>query len=339
MARRKIALIGAGQLGGTMAFLAAIKELGDVVLLDIVEGMAKGKALDVKESTPVLGKDIDLIGTKDYKDIEGADVAIVTAGLPRKPGMSREDLLEVNTKIMLDVSYHIGKYAPNAFVIVVSNPLDAMVWLMKFMTGFPKNKVIGQAGILDTSRFRAFVAMELGVSVREVQALVMGSHGDDMVAVLSQTTVAGVPITKLIPKDRLQAIVERTQKGGGEIVKLLEKGSAYYAPAAAAIEMAESYLNDENRILSCHSFLEGEYGVNGYFVGVPTKIGAGGVEEVLIADMTDEERKGFEKSANHIKEVIEDLKELLKKLASAPSLPEGMSEEVWEALKAKVKDL
>ncbi len=337
MARKKLALIGAGQIGGTMAFLSAIKELADVVLLDIVEGMAKGKALDIKETTPILGTDIDLMGTSDYKDIEGADVVIVTAGLPRKPGMSREDLLEVNTKIMLDVSYHIGKYAPNAFVIVISNPLDAMVWLMKYMTGFPKNMVIGQAGILDTSRFRAFVAMELGVSVREVQALVMGSHGDDMVAVLSQTKVGGVPIKKLIPADRLQAIVQRTQKGGGEIVKLLEKGSAFYAPASAAIEMAEAYLKDEKRILSCHAYLEGEYGINGYFVGVPVKIGAGGVEEVLIAEMDDDEKKAFEKSANHIQEVVEGLKNLLDKFANADSLPDGISEEVWEALKKKVK--
>ncbi len=338
MARKKIALVGAGQIGGTMAFLAAIKELGDVVLVDIPskEGVAKGKALDIKESTPILGTDIDLTGTSDYRDIEGADVVIVTAGLPRKPGMSREDLLEVNTKIMLNVSYNIAKYAPDAFVIVISNPLDAMVWLMKYMTGFPKNKVIGQAGILDTSRFKAFVAMELGVSVREVQALVLGSHGDDMVAVLSQSTVAGVPIKKLIPPDRLQAIVERTQKGGGEIVKLLGTGSAFYAPAAAAIEMAEAYLKDEKRVLSCHAYLEGEYGVNGYFVGVPVKIGANGIEEIIEAEMDEEERKGFEKSANHIKEVVEELKELLKKLASADSLPEGLTEEVWEALKKKV---
>ena len=336
MSRKKIALIGAGQIGGTMAFLAAIKELGDVVLVDIVDGVPQGKALDIKETTPVLGTDIELKGTSDYKDIEGADVVIITAGVPRKPGMSREDLLEVNAKIILDVSYNVKKYAPNAFKIIISNPLDAMVWELKYMTDSPKNMVVGQAGILDTSRFRAFVAMELGVSVNEVQALVLGSHGDLMVSVLSTTTVGGVPIKELIPEDRLAEIVKRTQGGGGEIVKLLKTGSAFYAPAAAAIQMAQAYLKDEKRILSCHGYLDGEYGYKDFFVGVPVLIGAGGVEKILEADMTAEEKALFDKSAQHIEGVVADLQELLKKLASADSCPEMLKEEVWESLKAKV---
>jgi len=336
MSRKKIALIGAGQIGGTMALLAAIKELGDVVLVDIVDGVPQGKALDIKETTPILGTDIELSGTSDYKDIEGSDVVIITAGVPRKPGMSREDLLEINTKIILDVSYNVKKYAPNAFKIIISNPVDAMVWLLWYMTESTPNMVVGQAGILDTARFRAFVAMELGVSVNEVQALVLGSHGDNMVSVLSTTTVGGVPIKELIPEERLAEIVKRTQGGGGEIVKLLKTGSAFYAPAAAAIQMAESYLKDEKRILSSHAYLDGQYGYKGFFIGVPALLGAGGAEKILEADMTADEKAQFDSSAKHIESVVADMKELLKKLASADTLPEILKEEVWESLKAKV---
>jgi len=307
MGRKKIALIGAGQIGGTMAHLIAGRELGDVVLVDIVEGMPQGKALDIKEATPVIGTDCNLIGTNDYKDIEGADVCIVTAGVPRKPGMSRDDLLGINKKIMEAVAPNIKQYAPDAFVIVVANPLDIMVHLMKKITGFPKNRVVGMAGILDTARFRAFLSMETGLSVQDIHAVVLGGHGDSMVPMPRYTNVNGIPISRFVPQDRLDAIVERTRKGGGEIVALLKTGSAYYAPAEAAVEMATAYLRDKKRVLPCAAYLEGEYGVNGFFIGVPVIIGAGGVERVIELDLNDEEKEMFAKSVDHVKKLIADL--------------------------------
>ncbi len=307
MARKKIALIGGGHIGGTMAYLCALKELGDVVLIDIVEGMAKGKALDIYESTPIYGSDVKLVGSSDYKEIEGADVVIITAGVPRKPGMSRDDLLDVNKKIMNSVAPNIKKYAPNAFVIVLSNPLDIMVHLLYKITGFPKNRVVGMAGILDTARFRSFIAMETGFSVQDIHAYVLGGHGDSMVPLPRYSNIAGMPLTKFLSQEKIDAIVERTRKGGGEIVGLLKTGSAFYAPAAAAIQMAEAYLKDKKRILPCAAYLEGEYGVNGFFIGVPIVIGAGGVEKVIELELNDKEKEAFQKSVDHVKKLIAEL--------------------------------
>lgn len=310
MARKKIALIGAGQLGGNLALLAAEKELGDVVLFDIpaVEGMAKGKALDIAQLLPVDGYDVRLSGTSSYADVAGADVCIITAGIPRKPGMSREDLLDTNIKIITDVSTNLKRACPHAFCIVVANPLDAMVYAFKKLTGFPKQRVVGMAGILDSARFRTFVAMDLNVSVEDVQAFVLGGHGDDMVPLVRCCSVGGIPVTELLPKERIDAIVERTRKAGGELVALYKTGSAYYAPAAAAIAMTEAYLHDKKRVLPCAAYLEGEYGINGYYFGVPVVIGAGGVERVLEVKLSDEERALVQKSLESVKKTVAETK-------------------------------
>jgi malate dehydrogenase len=308
MSRNKIALIGAGQIGGNLALLAAQKELGDVVLYDVVEGVPQGKALDLMQSRAVDGYDARISGTNKYDEVAGADVVIVTAGVPRKPGMSREDLLGVNVKIMRDVAGNVKEKCPNAFVIVISNPLDAMVYAMKQITGFPKERVVGMAGVLDTSRLKLFVAEELNVSIEDVHAMVLGGHGDDMVPVTRLCSVAGIPLEKLIPKARLDAILDRTRKGGGEIVALLKTGSAFYAPATSAIAMAEAYLKDKKRVLPCAALLEGEYGVRGYYMGVPCLIGARGVEKVFEIEMTADEKAMFERSFQSVKKTVDEIK-------------------------------
>jgi malate dehydrogenase len=309
MARRnKIALIGGGNIGGVLAQEAAFRELGDVVIFDVVEGLPQGKALDMAEGAPVLGADSDISGTNSYADIAGADLVIITAGLARKPGMSRDDLLATNLKIMKQVAEGVRDNAPDAFVIVISNPLDAMVYTFKEISGFQKNRVIGMAGVLDWSRFRAFVAWELGVSVEDVTALVLGGHGDTMVPLIRYCTVAGIPIDQLIPQDRLDAIVERTKGAGGEVVGLLKTGSAFVSPALSAISMAESYLRDKKRVLACACLLEGEYGVNGLYVGVPCVIGGDGLERVLEVEMNADERKSFDESVEHVRSLVEQIK-------------------------------
>jgi malate dehydrogenase len=307
MARRKIALIGGGQIGGTLALLAAQRELGDVVLYDVVEGMPQGKALDIMESRPVDGYDVDLKGTNSYQDLAGADVVIVTAGFPRKPGMSRDDLLNKNIEIMKDVAGNVKTHCPNAFVIVISNPLDAMVYAMKKITGFPRERVVGMAGVLDSARLRCFIAMELGVSVEDVTAFVLGGHGDDMVPLPRLCTVAGIPITKLLTQEAIDRIVKRTRFAGGEIVELLKTGSAFYSPAAAAIAMAESYLKDKKRVLACAALLAGEYGVDGLYVGVPVVIGKGGVERVMEIELSPDERKLFDESVQHVRDLVKGI--------------------------------
>jgi malate dehydrogenase len=311
VARRKIALIGAGMIGGTLAHLAALKRLGDVVLFDVIEGLPQGKALDLAEAGPIEGYDCKITGTNKYDDIEGADVAIVTAGVARKPGMSRDDLLGINSKIITDVAENLKARAPRAFVIVITNPLDAMVTLMKRVTGFPKERVVGQAGVLDSSRYRTFVAMELGVSVESVTALVLGGHGDDMVPVRSYCQVGGVPVEKLIAPDRLEAIEKRTRNAGGEVVALLKTGSAFYSPASAAIQMAEAYLFDKKQVLPCAALLDGEYGVRGVYAGVPVRIGAGGVERVLEIELSEKEKKEFAGSVEHVKELVTAMDKVL----------------------------
>jgi malate dehydrogenase len=308
MARRKILLVGAGQIGGNLALLAAQKRLGDVVLQDVVEGVPQGKALDLQQLRAVDGYDARNTGTNKYEGAEGSDVVIVTAGVPRKPGMSREDLLDINLKIVKDVAVQLKEKAPEAFVIVVSNPLDAMVYAMKKLTGFPKHRVVGMAGVLDSSRFRYFVSAEVGCSIEDVYAVVLGGHGDDMVPVTRFCSVAGVPLDKLIKPDRLEAIIDRTRKGGGEIVALLKTGSAFYAPAASAIAMAESYLLDRKRVLPAAAFLEGEYGIHGYYMGVPVVIGQGGVERVLELPLNDDEKKLFARSFESVKSTVEATK-------------------------------
>ena len=306
MARTKIALIGAGMIGGTLAHLIGLKELGDVVLFDIVEGVPGGKGLDIAQAGAVEGFDGKIKPANAYADIEGADVIIITAGVPRKPGMSRDDLLGINLKVMEQAGAGIKKYAPNAFVIVITNPLDAMVWALQKACGLPKNKVIGMAGVLDTGRFRTFLADELKVSVEDVTALVLGGHGDDMVPIARYSTVAGIPLPDLvkmgwITQEQLDAIIERTRKGGGEIVNLLKTGSAFYAPASSAIQMAESYLKDKRRVLPCAAYLNGEYGVKGMYVGVPVVIGANGVEKIVEIDLNAAERAMFQKSVESVK--------------------------------------
>ncbi len=311
MARKKIALIGAGNIGGTLAHLCALKGLGDVVLYDVIDGLPQGKALDLLEAGPVEGYDVHIVGTTDYADIRGSDVCIVTAGVARKPGMSRDDLLGTNAKIIREVSENIKTYAPDSFVIVLTNPLDAMVTLAKRVTGFPKNRVVGQAGVLDSSRYRAFVAQELGVSVLNVTAMVLGGHGDDMVPVRSYCQVAGIPVERLIPAERLDAIEERVRQAGGEIVALLKTGSAYYSPASAAIQMAEAYLYDKKHILPCAAYLEGEYGVQGFYFGVPVVIGAGGVEKIIEMELTEKERQALNASVAHVRELVAALDRVL----------------------------
>ena len=301
MARNKIALIGSGMIGGTLAHLAALKELGDVVLFDIAEGIPQGKGLDIAQSAPVDGFDAEMTGANDYAAIEGANVCIVTAGVPRKPGMSRDDLLGINLKVMEQVGAGIKKYAPDAFVICITNPLDAMVWALQKFSGLPKNKVVGMAGVLDSSRFRHFLADEFDVSVEDVTAFVLGGHGDTMVPLARYSTVAGIPLPDLVKmgwvsKDRLEEIIQRTRDGGAEIVGLLKSGSAYYAPAASAISMAEAYLKDKKRVLPCAAHLSGQYGVKDMYVGVPTVIGGGGVERIIEIDLNKSEQNAFDKS-------------------------------------------
>ncbi|MCP1472045.1 malate dehydrogenase [Sphingobium sp. OAS761] len=309
MARKKIALIGAGNIGGTLAHLAAQKELGDIVLFDIAEGVPQGKALDLSQCGPVEGFDAFITGTNDYKDIEGADVIIVTAGVPRKPGMSRDDLLGINLKVMKSVGEGIKQYAPNAFVICITNPLDAMVWALREFSGLPHNKVVGMAGVLDSARFSTFLAWEFGVSVRDVTSFVLGGHGDTMVPVVEYSTVKGIPVPDLIKmgkstQERIDAIVKRTANGGGEVVALLKTGSAFYAPAASAIAMAESYLRDQKRVLPCAAYLDGQYGVDGLYVGVPVKIGKDGVEEVIEIELKEEAKAGLQVSIDAVKELL-----------------------------------
>ena len=311
MARKKIALIGAGAIGGTMAHLCALKGLADVVLYDVIDGLPQGKALDLLQSGPIENFDIQITGSTKYEDIAGADVCIVTAGIVRKPGMSRDDLLGTNAKILRQVSEGIKTHAPNSFVIVITNPLDAMVTLVKRVTGFPKNRVVGQSGILDSSRYRTFIAQELKASVASVSAVVLGGHGDDMVPVRSSCLLSGVPIEKFISGKRLDEIEARVRNAGGEIVSLLKTGSAFYAPASAAIRMAQSYLMDRKEILPCATYLEGEYGVNGYYFGVPVMIGAGGIEKVIEMELSPSERKGFEQSLTRVKELVQAMDKLL----------------------------
>ena len=310
MPRKKIALIGAGQIGGNLAYMVAAKALGDVVLFDIpaAEGLAKGKALDIAQHLPIAGTDAKLVGTSSYEDAAGADVCIVTAGIPRKPGMSREDLLGTNIKIISDVASNLKRTCPDAFCIVISNPLDAMVYAFKKITGFPKQKVVGMAGVLDSARFRTFVAMDLNVSVEDVQAFVLGGHGDDMVPLVRCCSVGGIPVSELLPQNRIDAIVERTRKAGGELVALYKTGSAYYAPAAAAVAMAEAYLTDRKRVLPCAAYLEGEYGVHGTYFGVPAVIGAGGVEKVLEIRLTEDERALVAKSLESVRKTVAETK-------------------------------
>jgi malate dehydrogenase len=306
MARKKIGLVGAGQIGQNLALLAAQKELGDVVLLDIpaAEGTAKGKALDMQQMSTIERFDARIVGSSNYDDLIGADVIIITAGVPRKPGMSREDLLGINLKIMTDVAANLKRVCPDAFMINIANPLDAMVYALKKLTGGSKQKIVGMSGILDTARFKAFVSMELGVSMKDVTANVLGGHGDDMVPITRLSTVGGVPLSELMPKDKLDAIVQRTRTGGAEIVKLLGNGSAFFAPAAAAIEMAEAYLKDQKRVIPCCVWLEGEFGVKDLYFGVPCIIGAGGVEKILTFELNAEEKAMVEKSVASVSKTI-----------------------------------
>ncbi len=312
MARNKIALIGAGNIGGTMAHLCALKGLGDVVLYDVIDGLPQGKALDLLQSAPIENFDARIPGTTKYEDIAGADVCIITAGIARKPGMSRDDLLATNAKILGQVCEGIKQHAPKAFVIVITNPLDAMVGLVRQKTGFPKHQVVGQSGILDSSRYRTFIAQELKVSVASVSAMVLGGHGDDMVPVRSGCLVSGAPVEKFIPSQRLDEIEARVRNAGGEIVALLKTGSAFYSPASAAVRMAEAYLKDKKEILPCAAYLEGEYGVHGYYFGVPVMLGAGGVEKVIEIDLTPREKKLFDESLSHVKELVAAMERISK---------------------------
>ncbi|MSP39406.1 MAG: malate dehydrogenase [Deltaproteobacteria bacterium] len=311
MARKKIALIGAGNIGGSMAHLALLKGLGDVVLFDVVDGLPQGKALDLSHAGPVEGFDGNVLGTNKYEDIAGADVCIVTAGIARKPGMSRDDLLGTNSKILSSVADGIKKHAPNSLVIVITNPLDAMVTLMQRALGFPKNRVVGQSGILDSARYRSFIAKELNVSVKSVQAMVLGGHGDDMVPVRSTCLIGGVPVEKLIASARLDEIEARVRNAGGEVVALLKTGSAYFSPASAAIQMTEAFLFDKKEILPCAALLEGEYGVSGYYFCVPVQIGAGGVEKVIEVNLSDADKKAFSVSLDHVKDIVQAMNRVL----------------------------
>jgi malate dehydrogenase len=308
MARAKIALIGGGNIGGVLAEQIAFRELGDVVLFDVVEGLPQGKALDIAEGAPLAEADARVEGSNDYASIAGADLVIITAGLARKPGMSRDDLLKTNLAIMKSVAEGVKRHAPDAFAIVISNPLDAMVYTFKSISGFPKQRVVGMAGVLDSARFRAFVAWELGVSVQDVTALVLGGHGDTMVPLTRYCTVAGIPVEKLISRARLDAIVERTKGAGGEVVGLLKTGSAFVSPALSALEMAESILRDKKRVLACACLLEGEYGVDGVYVGVPCVLGAGGVERILEVELDADERKLFDASVQHVRSLVEQIR-------------------------------
>lgn len=306
--RKKVTVIGAGNVGATVAHRLADKQLADVVLIDILEGVPQGKALDLLEAGPIEGYDVKLLGTNDYKDTANSDVVVMTAGFPRKPGMSRDDLLKANYDIVKSAIEQAAKHSPNAILIVVTNPLDAMAQTAFRASGFPKHRVVGMAGILDTARFRTFLAEALNVSVQNIQAFVLGGHGDTMVPVLSYTTVAGVPVSNLLAKDKLDAIVQRTRDGGAEIVKLLKTGSAYYAPSAAAVEIVDAIFNDRKKILPCAAYLDGEYGIKGLFAGVPVKLGARGIEEIVEIKLTAEEKAALEKSAAAVKELVEIIK-------------------------------
>ncbi|PIR39126.1 MAG: malate dehydrogenase [Alphaproteobacteria bacterium CG11_big_fil_rev_8_21_14_0_20_39_49] len=311
--RNKIALIGSGNIGGTLAHLAGLKEMGDIVLFDINEGLPQGKALDIAQSSAIEDFDSNLSGANDYSAIKGADVVIVTAGVARKPGMSRDDLIEINTKVIKTVGEGIKQYAPDAFVIVITNPLDAMVWVMKEVTGFKPEKVVGMAGVLDSARFRYFLSEEFGVSVEDVTAFVLGGHGDTMVPLAKYSTVAGIPLPDLVKmgwtsQEKLDGIIQRTRDGGAEIVGLLKTGSAFYAPASAAIQMAESYLKDKKRVLPCAAYLTGQYGVDDLYVGVPVVIGKNGVEKIVEIELTGEEKENFDKSVDAVRGLVDGIK-------------------------------
>jgi malate dehydrogenase len=309
MKRKKISVIGAGFTGATTAFILAQKELGDIVLVDIpqLENPTKGKALDMLESSPVLGFDANIIGTSDYADTANSDIVVITAGIARKPGMSRDDLVTTNQKIMKAVTKEIVKYSPNCYIIVLTNPVDAMTYTVYKESGFPKNRVIGQSGVLDTARFRTFVAQELNLSVKDITGFVLGGHGDDMVPLVRYSYAGGIPLETLIPKERLDAIVERTRKGGGEIVNLLGNGSAYYAPAASLVEMVEAIIKDQRRVLPAIAYLEGEYGYEGIYLGVPTILGGNGIEKVIELELTEEEKAALAKSVESVKNVMKVL--------------------------------
>jgi len=307
MGRKKITIVGAGNVGATAAHWAAEKELGDIVLVDIIEGMPQGKALDLMESRPVEDFDVTITGSNSYEETAGSDLVIITSGLPRKPGMSREDLLQKNKEIITSVTKSVVAQSPDCIIIVVTNPLDTMTYLAKTVSGFPKNRVMGMAGILDSARFRVFIAMELNVSVEDIQAFVLGGHGDSMVPLPRYSCVGGIPLTQLLSKEKIDAIVERTRKAGGEIVALLKTGSAYYSPSASVIQMAEAILKDKKRILPCCTYLEGEYGLNHIYFGVPVKLGSKGVEQVLEVSLTEEEKALVQKSGKAVKESIASL--------------------------------
>jgi malate dehydrogenase len=307
---KKITVVGAGNVGATAAQRLAEKALCDVVLIDVIEGIPQGKALDLAQAAPIEKHDAQLIGTNSYELSAGSDIVIITAGIPRKPGMSRDDLLATNRKIMKDVTQQVVRFSPEAILIIVSNPLDAMCHVAYQVSGFPRNRVIGMAGILDSARFRAFIAMELKVSVENIHACVLGGHGDTMVPLPRYTTVAGIPITELLPPERINELVARTRDGGAEIVSLLKTGSAYYAPASAAVEMAESILKDRKKILPCAAYLDGEYGIKGLFVGVPVKLGASGIEQIIEIKLTPEERTAFEKSAAAVRELVDAMRNM-----------------------------
>ncbi len=306
--KNKVTIVGAGNVGATAAHWAAEKELADIVLIDVIPDMPKGKALDLMETGPVEGFDTKLIGTNDYADTANSDIVVITAGLARKPGMSRDDLLEANRKIVYECTENVVKHSPNAILIIVSNPLDAMCHVAKAVSKFPKHRVFGMAGILDTARFRCFLSMEMGVSVEDIQAMVLGGHGDTMVPLPRYTTVAGVPITELLPKEKIDAIVQRTAKAGGEIVALLKTGSAYYSPSAAVIQIVEAIIKDKKRVVPCAAYLEGEYGINGLYVGVPIKIGAKGVEQIMELKLTADEQAALNKSAAAVRELVDIMK-------------------------------
>ncbi len=308
--RRKITIVGAGFVGATAAHWAASKELGDVVLIDIVEGIPQGKGLDLFEASPVEGFDSRITGTNDYSDTKDSDIVIITAGIPRKPGMSRDDLLSTNAKIVKSVTEEIVKYSPDCYIIVVSNPLDAMVYVAKEVSGFPKNRVMGMAGVLDSARMSSFIAEALDVSVEDVNAFVLGGHGDSMVPLARYSTVAGIPITDLMDEETIEKIIDRTRNGGAEIVNYLKTGSAFFAPSASAVAMAESILKDKKRIYPCAAYLEGEYGVNGYYIGVPVKLGANGVEKVIEIQLTDEEKKALMQSYESVKSLVAKVREM-----------------------------
>jgi malate dehydrogenase len=315
MARKKIALIGSGQIGGTLALLAGLKELGDIVMFDIVEGVPQGKSLDIAQASPIEDFDADVTGGNDYSAIAGADVVIVTAGVPRKPGMSRDDLIGINTKVMAQVGQAIKQHAPNAFVICITNPLDVMVWVLREACGLPHRRVVGMAGVLDSARFRYFLAEEFGVSVEDVTAFVLGGHGDTMVPLVRYSTVAGIPLPDLVKmgwttQEKLDKIVQRTRDGGAEIVGLLKTGSAFYAPASSAIQMAESYLKDKKRVLPCAAWLTGQYGVKDLYVGVPVVIGEQGVERIVEIDLSGDEKGMFDKSVNAVRTLVDVAKKL-----------------------------